>query len=493
MNASSVDPALLEEPSPDLAALLVEYETPDALVAAAVTLRDAGYRKWDAYSPYPVHGLDEAMGTRRTILPWLVLGAAFTGVGAAVLMQWWMTGYDYPYEISGKAPFTLPSSMPIIFELGVLFSAFAAFFGMWALTSLPTFHNPLFGNERFRRATDDALFIAVQPNDPKFDLEETGKLLAGSGGGDVVEIRQDAKGQRLPPYLATVAVILFCVALLPPVLIWKARNTRSADARPHLWHGMEWQPKKKAQTPSDLFADGRAMRPPVEGTVAHGQVYADDRLYRGIASEALQPVFMIVQEGQDSAPSPVTEQGAEQPQPAPAAGSQPADQKPAQQPPAESKATDGTAPPAAGDADGAGGDAAAAQDVDNVNWVTRFPIDIDDAAMERGQTMFNVYCSVCHGVTGIGNGQANQAAMKLGQQTWREPTNLHKDYILTMPAGKVYNTVSNGYKMMPGYKAQISVEDRWRIVLYLRALQFSQNATADDLPPDEVEKLESRK
>ena len=113
--------------------VLAEFEAADELVAAAEAVRDAGFTRWDTYSPFPVHGIDRAMGLRDTGLPWLVLGGGAAGALGGLLMQWWMNAQDYQFMISGKPLFSLPANIPVIFELTILLSAFAAFFGMLTL------------------------------------------------------------------------------------------------------------------------------------------------------------------------------------------------------------------------------------------------------------------------------------------------------------------------------------------------------------------------
>ena len=159
-----------------LFALLAEFESPSQFMQACEKVRDAGFRRWDAHSPFPVHGLDDAMGIRGTRLPWLVLGAAVTGLGAALLMQWWMNAIDYPYVISGKPLLGLPANIPVMFELTVLFSAFACFFGMWGLNGMPRLHHPLLGHDRFRRASQDRFYVVIEARDPKFELEKTREI-----------------------------------------------------------------------------------------------------------------------------------------------------------------------------------------------------------------------------------------------------------------------------------------------------------------------------
>jgi len=167
--------------------LLVEFESPSALMAAVERCRDEGFKHWDVHSPFPVHGMDDAMGIRGTRLPFIILGAGLTGLGLAVLMQWWMNAVDYPFHISGKPLFGLPANVPIIFELTVLLSAFGAFFGMWGLNGMPRLYHPLFHSRRFRRATQDRFFIVIEARDPHFEAGRTRAFLEGLAGHTAVE------------------------------------------------------------------------------------------------------------------------------------------------------------------------------------------------------------------------------------------------------------------------------------------------------------------
>lgn len=177
-----------------LYALLTEFESPSQFMQACEKVRDAGFRRWDAHSPFPVHGLDDAMGIRGTRLPWIVLGSAVTGLGCALLMQWWMNAIDYPYVISGKPLLGLPANIPVMFELTVLFSAFACFFGMWGLNGMPRLHHPLLGHDRFRRASQDRFYVVIEARDPRFELEKTRAFLATLGGSVVEEVRESVEG-----------------------------------------------------------------------------------------------------------------------------------------------------------------------------------------------------------------------------------------------------------------------------------------------------------
>ena len=157
--------------------LLAQFASPHDLVRAAERVREAGYTKWDAHTPFPVHGLDSAMGIRPTRLPYLVLCAGIAGAASGLLMQWWMNAVDYPIIISGKPFNSLPADIPVTFELTVLLAALTAFLGMLIANALPRFHHPLFSTAAFRRVTTDAFFLAIEAKDPRFDRAATERLL----------------------------------------------------------------------------------------------------------------------------------------------------------------------------------------------------------------------------------------------------------------------------------------------------------------------------
>lgn len=171
--------------SGELYGLLAEFETSGELLAAAERVREAGYSRWDCFSPFPVHGLDRAMGLRDTRLPWVVLLGGIGGCAAALLLQWWTNAVNYPFMISGKPLFSLPANIPIAFELTVLFSALTAFAAMFMFNRLPQFYHPAFKNARFRKVTDDRFFIAIETSDPRFDETRTTELLRSTGSARI--------------------------------------------------------------------------------------------------------------------------------------------------------------------------------------------------------------------------------------------------------------------------------------------------------------------
>lgn len=173
---------------PKVYGLLAEYETPGELYRACEKVRDAGYGAWDAHTPFPVHGLEKAMGLRPSIVPWIVAVMGFSGAGLGYLMQWWMSAVDYPLIISGKPFNSYQAFVPVIFELGILLGSFGAVFGMLGLNRLPTLYHSLFNSDRFARVTDDRFFISIEARDPKYDPARTRTLLESTGALHVEEV-----------------------------------------------------------------------------------------------------------------------------------------------------------------------------------------------------------------------------------------------------------------------------------------------------------------
>jgi hypothetical protein len=167
--------------APVLAGLIGQFDDVDSVIHAARQMRDSGFRRWDVHTPFPVHGMDQAMGIRPTILPWLVLGAGITGVVVGLGLQWYANAFDYPLFTSGKPLVSLPAWIPVIFELAVLLSALTAVFGMLFLNRLPHLYNPLFKVRRFRRVTNDKFFVVIDAADALFDREKTEQMLVELG------------------------------------------------------------------------------------------------------------------------------------------------------------------------------------------------------------------------------------------------------------------------------------------------------------------------
>jgi mono/diheme cytochrome c family protein len=228
----------------------------------------------------------------------------------------------------------------------------------------------------------------------------------------------------LPPFFMIGAFLVLVVASWIPLVVFaRARVGRGPETRVHLTQDMDNQPKVKPQDASDVFADGRAMRLPIAGTVARGQLQEDDHYYRGFTREIdangkYNTTFF------DSLPP---------------------------------------------------------QLINNPNQPDALAM-----LVERGQQRFNIYCAVCHGTDGYGNGPVNNRAVQRQEQKWVPAANLHSDVVRSRPDGHIFNTITNGIRNMAGYGSQIPVQDRWAIVAYLRALQLSQHAPASAVPAEQL-------
>lgn len=174
---------------------LAEFESASALYKAAEKVRDAGFRKWDCFTPYPVHGLDGAMGVKRSILPYFVFFGGLIGFLTAMALAYGTQVVLYPTVVQSKPTniFSVPSFFPIIFELTVLFAGFTTLFGLLALCQLPRFNHPLFASRQFARVTDDGFFIAIEARDPKFSADNTKGFLDEIGGRNIELVEDDQK------------------------------------------------------------------------------------------------------------------------------------------------------------------------------------------------------------------------------------------------------------------------------------------------------------
>lgn len=391
---------------------LAEFSDAHAMVVAAEKVRDEGYKAWDTHTPFPVHGIDEAMGIRRTILPWVVFLCGLAGCATGVGLQYWVSAVNYPLIVSGKPFFSLPAFIPVAFELTILFAAFGAVFGMLGLNGLPRLYHGVFNSQRFStRMTTDRFYISIEAADSRFDPDKTRKFLEGLKP-DVVEALEEVVRDEFPPHLvrwgAIIGLILISVATIPPLVTYRARSRTSDVTRMQLIWDMDQQPKFKSQSANTLFADKRAMRPQVPGTVARGEGLTNEHLEHGM--------------------------------------------------------TDG-------------------------KWTTTNALPIEEKLIKRGQRQFNIYCSQCHGLDGYGTGPVSVRAERLQEGTWVAPLSLHDKVVMEREDGHIFNTITNGIRTMPAYGDQIQVKDRWAIVAYLRALQRSQQATIEDVPADERDRL----
>src|SRR6266536_3585376 len=166
-----------------------EFMTAASVLHAAEKVRSAGFRKWDVFTPFPVHGMDRAMGLKNSKVGWFAFLGGVTGYTCGMLMIWWMNAVNYPLVVGGKPMFSPFAAFPPSYELTILFGAFGSLGGMLFLNRLPRLHHPLLKNKRFSHVTHDRFFVVIECDDPKYSEIETRALLeeAGSRHIEVVE------------------------------------------------------------------------------------------------------------------------------------------------------------------------------------------------------------------------------------------------------------------------------------------------------------------
>ena len=170
--------------------LIAEFENPADTMHAAEKVRDAGFRRWDVFTPYPVHGLDRAMGLKNSRVGWFSFLGGVTGYTTGMLMIWYMNAFDYAIPVGGKPYFSPFFAFPPSYELTILFGAFGALFGMLFLNRLPRLHHPLLKHKRFALATHDRFFVVIETDDPNYREAETRRLLE-SAGSKRIELVED--------------------------------------------------------------------------------------------------------------------------------------------------------------------------------------------------------------------------------------------------------------------------------------------------------------
>jgi hypothetical protein len=173
---------------PPVYGLMAEFDNPSDAVVAARRVYEEGYRRIDAFSPYPIEALSEAIGVHSTRMPLIVLIGGLVGLFGGFLLQYWTHVIDYPLNVGGKPFFSWPAFMPITFETTVLGAALSAVFGMLALNGLPEPYHPVFNTPNFALASRDRFFLLVEATDPKFDRATTREFLQGLGALEVNDV-----------------------------------------------------------------------------------------------------------------------------------------------------------------------------------------------------------------------------------------------------------------------------------------------------------------
>jgi hypothetical protein len=165
-----------------------QFKSARALFEAAQKVRDAGYKRWDVHTPYPIHGMDDAMGLKRSKVSFFSLCGGITGSLVAFTLVYYTSGVEYPLVVQGKPYFAFEPSFPIFFELTILLTAFFTVGSMFALNLMPRFNHPAFEWDRFAKVTDDGFFIIIEAGDPLYDEGRTADLLGQLGGEHITRI-----------------------------------------------------------------------------------------------------------------------------------------------------------------------------------------------------------------------------------------------------------------------------------------------------------------
>ena len=168
-----------------------EFATPEELIHAVEKTREAGYRRLDAYAPFPVEGLSEALGLKRNLVPAITLLGGLGGGLTGFFFQVWANVSSYPMNIGGRPLNSWPAFIPVTFELTILGAALSAVFGMLALNGLPQPHHPVFNVHRFTHASSDRFFVCIESRDPKFHLADTARFLQSLHANHVSEVSDD--------------------------------------------------------------------------------------------------------------------------------------------------------------------------------------------------------------------------------------------------------------------------------------------------------------
>jgi mono/diheme cytochrome c family protein len=379
----------MSSPTP-LYGLTALFDTPDALVHAVDETVKRGYTKFDAHTPYPVHGLDRRAKLTPSKLGFFAFGFGLIGTVTAVSLMTWVTTTEYPMVIGGKPFWTWPAFVPVAFELTVLLATVLSTLTMIVLYfKFPNIAHPLHDTPYMKAVSADKFGLCIQSDDGSFDDKQVRAFLEKVHGTKIAAVHYDADShvsRRVfePSFLALLAgvavvtsgaayVTLNVLLYLPP------------------FDFMMEQHKLTAQASSTMFADGIGMRPPVQGTVARGFLpYA----FAGKPDEAGKYLLN--------------------------------------------------------------------------------PLLPTEAVLARGREKYLTYCSPCHGNFGAGDSRLR------GQ--FPNPPTLHSDKVRTWPDGNIYHVITEGQNVMPSYAPQLSRDDRWAVIHYIRVLERAHQAKPGDLP-----------
>ena len=364
------------------------FDSAQSLMKAIPKVKSDAAAKLEAYTPYPVHGLDEALGLRKSPIAGMVLVMAVLGAIAALGLEFFTSAVDYPQMTAGKPYFSWEAFIPIMFELTVLFAAFTAGLGMLLLLNrLPFFRHHLLRARSMPHITRDQFALAVESDENGIDVERVSALLREAGAKDIEIIELPGPpGPVSPKFLLSVAFAVGIACIVSGyATYWAFKLFPKAVPMVHMLN----QPRLDPQREDTFFKDGSGMRMPVEGTVSRISIpYAIDEQEEAAA-------------------------------------------------------------------------------VGN-------PLPRTDPVLARGRRLFNDYCSVCHGILGDGRSTLTAAYEA-------EPANLLAKSIVDLTDGAMYHVLMKSKNSMPAYASDLSQDERWSTLHYVRVLQRALDATDADV------------
>lgn len=367
------------------------FPTADALMRAIAGIRRKNLGKLEAYTPYPIHGIDDALGLRRSPLGAMVMVMGIIGALTAVGFQYWVSAVDYPIVTGGKAPGSWEAFVPIMFEVTVLFATFTAGLGMlFLLNKLPFFGHPVLGSDSIRQITRDRFALAIESSDDQnapIDARTAETALNDLGALNVEVIPRPAREPIFTSsfLLRSLSGIVVACAVAGASMYWLVKLF---PVLPPMSHMLD-QPRLNPQQGSKFWKDGHGMRMPVTGSVARGHL----------------PLGTITEEQARSLANPLAR-------------------------------------------------------------------DVQTLAL--GKQKYADRCAVCHGALADGTGSLTAAY-------GAKPANLQSSQFRDYTDGQIYWVISNGKNAMPSHAADLSEDQRWAVVHYVRALQRAQNAKDADL------------
>ncbi|HSL89655.1 MAG TPA: quinol:electron acceptor oxidoreductase subunit ActD [Ignavibacteriaceae bacterium] len=362
------------------------FKSPDEIISAAGKVADAGYKKFDVNTPYPVHGMDRAMKLKPSRLGFVTLVFGLSGAALALIFMYWTMSVDYPMVIGGKPFFALPAFIPVTFEVTVLLATVMTVVLMLALFfRLPDNKHPLQDTNYMKLVSKDHYGVIVESSDPQFDENKVKELLKSLNPVNTEVVYYPVE-EKYPVFQPKFLMFLFITVLVVSGGTYFLLN-KVMYMTPFDW--MMEQDKLTPQKTSELFSDGFGMRKPVEGSVARGFI------------------------------------------PYPFMGE------------------------------------------DNPKEVLMNPFIPTKENIELGRKKYLTFCSPCHGDYGDGDSRLK------GQ--FPNPPTLHSTRGREFSDGMIYHIITNGQNIMPGYSSQISRDERWAVVNYIRVLQRAKNASDSDL------------